>query len=139
MKRYRNLIIFIIFILFFGLIFCFFTNTSKLHEQVNVNDVETINIWGTTNRVADSVEKQDITNWFNSTTNVRQNKYFAGTTPEAGINIKLKNGSSIHILKSGTDFEVQRTNSSGKFISYWGKQSNIRNVLLCIIRRPNKK
>lgn len=119
----------IFFIIFFWLIFYFFTNTSKLHEPVNVNDVESINIWGSTNRMADSVEKQDIINWFNSTTDVRQNKYFAGTTPESGVLIKLINGSSIHILKSGTDFEVQRINSSGKFISYWGKQSNIRNIL----------
>jgi hypothetical protein len=91
--------------------------------------VEYIKIWGITNRMADSNEKQDIIYWFNLTTDVRHNKYFAGTTPESGILIKFKNGSSIHILKSGTDFEVQRTNGTGKLISYWGKQSNIKYIL----------
>lgn len=129
MKRFSKLLMLIIFILAVWLIYYFFTNTSKLHEPVNLNDVESIIIWGQTNRLANSAEKQDIINWFNSTTDIRQNRDFAGTTPESGIVIKLKMRSDILILKSGTDFEVQRTNSSGKHISYWGRQSNIRNIL----------
>ncbi len=129
MKRYRNFKILMISILAIGLIYYFFTNSNKLHESINISDVESINIWGRTSRIANSDEEQDIIKWFNSINNIRQNKDFAGTTPEAGIIIQLKTGNSILILKSGTDFEVQRTYSSGKYISYWGKQSEIRYIL----------
>jgi hypothetical protein len=84
---------------------------------------------GNENRMADIAEKQNIVKWFNAITDVRENKDFAGTTPESGIIIKLKLGSEIHILKSGEDFEVQRTNILGNHISYLGKQSNIRDIL----------
>ena len=130
MKIHRGLKILLISILAVGLIYYLFANKSKLHEAIDESNVETIIIWDTMGRrIANSDEKQDIIRWFNSITNIRQNKEFAGTTPEAGIMIELKTGNGIHILASGKDFEVQRTNSSGKHISYWGQQSNIRDVL----------
>lgn len=129
MKHLRNLTILLICLFVIVIIYCSFTDTMKLHESISVSDVESINIWGHTSRMANSDEKQDIVKWFNSITNVRENKDFAGTTPESGIIIKVKNGNEILILKSGTDFEVQRINSLGKRISYWGNQSNIRYIL----------
>jgi|BioPla2DNA2_1021312.scaffolds.fasta_scaffold27136_4 hypothetical protein len=129
MKRHLKFIVLLISILSIGLIYYFSTYASELHEPINVSDVESIKIWGRTSRIANSDEKRDIIKWFNSTSNIRENKDFAGTTPDAGIVIKLQTGNEILILKSGTDFEVQRTNSSGVRISYWGEQSNIRNIL----------
>lgn len=91
MKHSRNLIILIISLLAIVIIYCFFTDTRKLHESISVSDVESINIWGDTSRMANSDEKQDIVKWFNAITDVRENKDFAGTTPESGIIIKLNN------------------------------------------------
>lgn len=130
MKHYRNLIILLISILVIVAVYCFFANSNKLHKPINVNDVESINIIGrTTSRIANKEETQNIVKWFNSITNIRENKDLSGTTAEAVIIIKLKTGNEISISKSGKDFEVQRTNNSGELISYWGKQSNIRDIL----------
>lgn len=85
MKFHCNHKILLISVLAIGLIYYFFTNTSKLHEPISASDVESINIWGSTNRVASSSEQQDIIKWFNSITNIRENKNFEGTTPDAGI------------------------------------------------------
>jgi len=87
-----------------------------LHEPINVSDVESVNIWGNTSEVASSIEKQDIVKWFNSITNIRENKGCAGTTPDAGIIIKLKTGSQIIYykfrfgLRSATAKQVWRCN-----------------------------
>ena len=130
-KHSRLLLISTVLIILFalGTVFYINNNTNTLHESLTINEVESINIWGKTNRTADSDEKQYIVNWFNSITDIRKNKDFAGTTPEAGICIKLKNNSFILVLESGKDFEVQRTDKSGKQVSYWGKQPDIRDIL----------
>lgn len=127
MKLNNSFKIILIAIVAIGLISYHFLNSS-LHEQINVNDVESINFWGNITDVARSVEKQDIVEWFNSMTNIRENKGFAGTTPDAGIIIKLKTGNQISIINSGADFEVQRLNRLGDVISYWGKQPYIRSI-----------
>ena len=90
----------------------------RLHKPINLSDVESVNIWGNTSNVARNLEKQDIVKWFNSITNIRENKDFAGTTPDAGIIITLKTGNRISIINSGADFEVQRISRSGNAISY---------------------
>lgn len=123
--KLSNLKILLILILALGLISYYFL---RIHKPINANDVESVNIWGNTSGVTTSVEKQDIVKWFNSITNIRNNKDFAGTTPNAGVIIKLKTGDEIFIINSGSDFEVQRNNIFGKRISYWGKQPNIRNI-----------
>jgi hypothetical protein len=100
-----------------------------MHIPINENDVKDITIYGHNTRIVSNNEKKEIIKWFNSITDIRNNKEFAEKTPEAGIIIDLKSGSRVLILQSGTDFEVQRTDISGKPISYWGKQPNIRNLL----------
>ncbi|MDD5602722.1 MAG: hypothetical protein PHG48_01395 [Eubacteriales bacterium] len=129
MSRFNKNGIILISILTIGILLSFFSYQSKSHKSIKLIDIESINIWGNTTRIASSDEVRDIVNWFNSITDIRANKDFEGTTPEAGIVIKLKTGDSILILKSGIDFEVQRTNIFGKRISYWGKEANIRRLL----------
>lgn len=126
-KRYTYLIIIIFFLLI--VVIHFVSNANKLHTPINENDVKYITIYGHNTRVVSAYEKKEIIKWFNSITGIRNNKEFAGTTPEAGIIIDLKAGNRILILQSGIDFEVQRTNIAGNPISYWGKQPNIRNLL----------
>lgn len=116
-----------------GLIFNIFA-TSKLPRPINIDDVQNIAIWNKVDwelksRIATYDEKQKMVAWFNSVTDIRTNKYFAGETPEAGIIIKLKSGKQISIIRSGIDFEVQTNNLLGKRISYWGKQKDIKNLL----------
>ncbi len=129
MNRYHKLIVVITIIVLVGLLYYSMNNASKLHDQVDISEVESISILGKNNRMARPDEIHEIISWFNGLTNVRHNKEFAGTTSESRIFINLKDGNSIHIINSGTDFEVQRKDQSGKIISYWGKQSNIRDLL----------
>lgn len=133
MKRYKYNAVLIIIL---SLATCYFYNyrySSPLHEKVHINTVESIIIWTDSNRTTVSNQEiHAIIDCFNSTTNTRRNKHFNGTTPNSGILIQLKNGQSIHILNSGTDFEVQRWHSSGKFISYWGEQKEISELLSSI-------
>lgn len=126
----RVLIVLLLSVLVVGLLYYLFMNKGKLHEEIHLSDVDAVIIWNSEGRrLASSEEEQDIIRWFNSMTNIRHNKDYAGTTPEAGIIIELKTGRGIQILASGTDFEVQRTNSSGKHVSYWGQQSDIKDIL----------
>lgn len=130
MRRYRRLIISILLIFIFGFIFIIYLDDNTLHDKININDVEDIIVWGNNSRTEVASDKeQNIIDWFNKATEIRQNKNFAGTTSTSGIHIRLKDGKSIHILNSGTDFEVQRTNRSGKLIAYWGKQADLRKLL----------
>jgi hypothetical protein len=129
MKRNSNIKIILIAIGAIGLIYYLFTDIGKLHEPINIGDIDVIEIWGKTSRIANSEEKKNIIKWFNSITDIRENKDFAGTTPESGITLKLKSGNSILILKSGSDFEIQRSDVLGINKSYWGKQPNIRDIL----------
>lgn len=127
---YRDLIILLLFALAVGFLCYLFMNKDKLHEEIHVSDVDAVIIWNTDGRrLAGSEEEKNIISWFNSMTNIRHNKDYAGTTPEAGIIIELKSGKGIQILASGTDFEVQRINSLGKHVSYWGQQANIKDIL----------
>lgn len=107
-----------------------------MHIKIDVNNVESIRIYGAAikgDKFANQDEIIDIINWFNSATDIGRNKDFQGVgTPESGIIIQLKSGfgnKSIGILKSGQDFEVQRYDKHGKYVSYWGKQINIKNIL----------
>ncbi|OPY57633.1 MAG: hypothetical protein A4E55_01561 [Pelotomaculum sp. PtaU1.Bin035] len=104
----------------------------SLHQPISVNNVVSIKIWtaisGFDSRKAAPEEIQNIVKWFNSSNNIRQNKYFAGITPYAGIIIELKTGKQINIINSGEDFEVQRYVGFKK-VSYWAKQKDIRELL----------
>lgn len=114
-----------------AIVCCFvFINKDKIHEQIDIEKVDSITVWGiNTSQIVNEKEKGDIIKWFNLITDIRENKGSGGITPEKGIIIKLKSGKNILILKSGEDFEIQKTNSSGTCISYWGRQINIHNIL----------
>ncbi|KJR44378.1 hypothetical protein UF75_5245 [Desulfosporosinus sp. I2] len=60
---------------------------------------------------------------------VRENKDFAGTTPDSGIIVKEKNGKEFSILRSGKDFEVQRKDALGQIHSHWAIQKEIKTLL----------
>lgn len=79
-------------------------------------------------RNATKEEIENITKWFNSATDIRRNRRFAGTTPDAGIIIKLKSGGEISLVRSGEDFEIQRDYGMGT-VSYWVKQPDIKKLL----------
>lgn len=104
--------------------------SESIHKSVNPEQVFSIELWGEkyVSRTANNEETAKIIEWFNSATDIRENKEFAGTTPEAGIVIKLKSRQTILVIRSGTDFEIQR-NDIGKRVSYWAKQSNLRKLL----------
>ncbi|MEG6522360.1 hypothetical protein [Desulfotomaculum sp. 1211_IL3151] len=106
-------------------------NTSP-HEPISINEVAKIELRGDipshVSRTATKAELEKIVLWFNSLTNITENKEFAGSTPSAGIRIILKNGRDISIINSGKDFEVQRTVNL-KTVSYWAKQTEIKELL----------
>lgn len=107
---------------------------SSLHKKISLTDVSSIRLWGegikekTDGREATGEEMKKIVDWFNQATDIRENKNLAGTTPDAGIFIQLKNGSLINIIRSGSDFEIQR-DINGEMVSYWAKQPDIKALL----------
>jgi hypothetical protein len=95
-----------------------------------MNDIQSIAINGS--RITNLEEIQNIVKWFNAIYNVNENPDFEGTTSASGIQIILKSNKKILILYPGRvnqDFEIQRNNSEGKWISYWGNQPDIRKML----------
>ena len=79
--------------------------------------------------MATQEEIYNIVNWFNSASGIRENKDFAGETPDSGIILNEKNGKEFRILRSGKDFEVQRYDELGNNRSYWANQKEIRTLL----------
>ena len=73
--------------------------------------------------------------WFILISDIRENKNFLGTTSESEIIILLKSKNKISISRSGWNFEVQRYDKSGKWISYWGKQPDIERILEAAARK----
>lgn len=105
---------------------------SDLHQPIKASDVDHVMIWGfsaNTEREATAEEVTKIVKWFNAADDIRENEDFAGTTPESGIQIKLKDGRQISIIRSGEDFEVQSHDSGGQSHSYWARQPQIKQWL----------
>lgn len=106
---------------------------NSIHTHISISDVESIKIWGSSikseGKIATAEERKDIVRWFNSISDIRKNKDFQGTTEEVGIIILLKSKNKISIGSSGWNFEVQRYNKNGKWISYWGKHPEIERIL----------
>jgi len=131
--RVRKIVIIVVAILLVGVSF-FFQEFNRLYTPIDVSKVQKIELWGqqvgeVTRREATNEEVSNIVKWFNSTTDIRENKDFAGETPAAGIVINLKYAPDIRILRSGRDFEVQRVNWLGINKSYWTRQSDIKRLL----------
>ena len=106
---------------------------NSMHVQISISDVESIKFDGraikNSYKIATEDEVKNVVTWFNSISNVRGNLDFQGTTADSHIIIILKSKKEILIAKSGRDFEIQRYNSKGRWISYWGKQADIRKIL----------
>ena len=68
--------------------------------------------------------------YYNQIYNIRDNVYGAGTTPDSSIVIELKAGDEIRIINSGDQFEVSFYNSEREKQQYWGKQQEIKNMLV---------
>lgn len=106
---------------------------KELHQQITVDSVESITFWGGgigNVKQATNEEIIQMVNWFNSATDIRANKHFAGSTPESGIIIELNSGYGIYIVSSGDNFEIQRNDVKKDNISYWAKEPNIFELLL---------
>jgi hypothetical protein len=117
---------------------------QRAHQKIKSDDVTDIYVWadgqglGRIQKVAVDKEKTDIVNWFNSASDIRLNKSFAGETPQSGIVISIKNEKDINILRSGIDFEIQRVDSKTKEIkSYWARQKNIKDLLELLLKIPD--
>lgn len=132
--KYKQFLYFILFFMFMLLVLktCSTLKSNSLHAQVSVNDVQSIIIRAYDSRTANSEETKNIIKWFNSINNIQGNPEFAGSTDSASIQIILKSNEKISILYPGAhgkDFEIQRYNKKNKYISYWGKQPDIREIL----------
>lgn len=106
---------------------------NLIHTHISISDVESVEIWESgiqgKGKIATAEETKYIVNWFNSIGDIRINEGFEGTTEESGITILLKSKNKISIGRSGWNFEVQRYNKNGKWISYWGKHPEIERIL----------
>ncbi|MEQ8154652.1 MAG: hypothetical protein ABRQ25_07195 [Clostridiaceae bacterium] len=134
MKHKKVLIIILILMFTIFAVYRWRTNSiNSIHEHINITDVESVEIEGSAIkgdvRIATENEMKDIVNWFNSISDIRKNKDFRGTTSESHIIILLKSKNKISVSRSGWNFEVQRYDKSGKWISYWGKQPDIERIL----------
>lgn len=122
-------------VMFFAVIFVGFKvfstiRSNLIHERISLIDIQDISING--GKITNPQELQNIVKWFNSISNVNENPDFAGTTSSSSIDIVLKSDEKIRISYPGKinqDFEIQRNNKKGKWISYWGNQSDIKNIL----------
>lgn len=108
-----------------------YVNTSYLHRPIKVEDISSVTLWGGHGGHRDATQEEiiNIVNWFNSASEIRANKGFAGETPDSGIVLKEKNGKEFSILRSGKDFEVQREGKVGERYSYWAIQNEIKALL----------
>ncbi|MCL5046961.1 MAG: hypothetical protein M1598_09325 [Actinobacteria bacterium] len=106
--------------------------SGTLHVRINPADVKEVRLWGNSighqGRPATTEEKAQIIRRFNQGTHPRDNSALAGTTPDAGIQFTFQNGSTLSILRSGTDFEVQ-DHRAMKARYYWLRQPEIRQLL----------
>ncbi len=108
---------------------------KSVHKEIKKEDVLRIESWGikafghSPTEIKDPVLFDNIIKWFNNSSDIRENPEFAGTTPEAGINIILKSGKDINILEGARDFEVQRDDVRDKNISYFAVQKDIAKYL----------
>ncbi len=106
---------------------------KSVHKEIKKEDVLRIESWGAKvsgpTEIKDPVLFDNIIKWLNKSTDIRENPEFAGTTPEAGINIILKSGKGISILEGARDFEVQRDDVRDKNISYFAVQKDIAKYL----------
>lgn len=108
-----------------------YSRSSNLHRPIKVENISSLTLWSghADQKKATQEEIVSLVNWFNSASDIRENKTFAGETPDSGIVVKEKNGEEISIIRSGKDFEVQRYTKSGKIYSYWAIQKEIKTLL----------
>lgn len=122
-------------IILFLVVLLIFKNMAinDIHSCISDDEINSIYISGMSThgniKIEDDKEIKNIVKWFNAITDIRENKDFLGVTDNSEIIINLKTNKQILILKSGIDFEIQRYDKNGKWISYWGKQTDISRLL----------
>jgi len=126
----------------------FWQSSNRVHWSLNIDQVSEIYLWtedekfGRIQKMATDDEKRQIVNWFNSVSNILENKEFAGETSKSGITISLKSSQTvIQVLRSGSEFEIQRVDAKNphKRISYWARQQEIKNLWELLIPVPDEQ
>lgn len=114
------------------LVTAWWVQARGLHVPIDQASVKEVRVWGDaighSGRQATPDEKDQIIRWFNEGANPRDNSALAGTTPQAGIDIRFNDGRHMGIFRSGSDFEVQDFRSV-KPRYYWLKQADLRRIL----------
>lgn len=117
-------------VIFLGFEACSIIKSSSLHKSISVDDVHSIVV--NNSSIKNTEEIRNIVKWFNSIYNINENSDFSGTTGTSILEITLKSDKKIIISYPGRvnqDFEIQRENGQGKWVSYWGNQPDIRKML----------
>ncbi|WP_182102489.1 hypothetical protein [Niallia taxi] len=106
---------------------------KNVHRIINAGQLKSVKVWsdvsGYEEKTVSAEMAEDIIFWFNNAKDVRMNEDLAGVTPKSGIIIKVENEEDIQILRTGEDFEINRTNMNGKRISYWAKEKHLKEML----------
>ncbi len=113
------------------LLFLLYTYNKPSLPEVTEEEVLSI----TFDRMEDGVYKtsnlsiKEFLQYYNKIGQLVENEEGEGSTATAIIIISLKSGTTINIGNSGTDFEISVKTKSREVKQYWGKQTNIRNLL----------
>ncbi|MDQ7092560.1 hypothetical protein REC12_03035 [Desulfosporosinus sp. PR] len=64
-----------------------YSRSSNLHRPIKVENISSLTLWSghTDEKKATQEEIANLVNWFNSASDIRENKTFAGETPDSGI------------------------------------------------------
>lgn len=107
-------------------------SSGPLHQNLDAAKVTKVELWGTrVTRDATALETAAIVAWFNAGFDPRENTAHVGSTPEAGIIIRLTSGETVLVNRDGTDVEVS---AHGK--QYWLRQPDLRRFLDNLVKPP---
>lgn len=120
--------------------------SNRIHRQIQPSDVSEIYIWaasqdlGRIQKIVNDQGKNEMIKWFNSLSDIRFIQSIAGETPQSGINISLKNGKKINVLRFAENFEIQRPNSgTQENLSYLASQKNTKEQLEMFLTAPDEQ
>jgi hypothetical protein len=113
--------------------------SRQLHHSIQASEVSEVSMWGegVPEHAATTKEVRQLVEWFNASTDIRDNSALSGTTPSAGIRMKLQDGHVIYIFASGSDFEVERDDVNRR-VAYWARQPEIKALLQSLAVAGNK-
>lgn len=120
----------IVLIIAFGLMAM---EDKNIHRIIEPAQVRSVKVWsdvgGYEEKTVSAEMAEDIVHWFNNAKGVRVNEDLTGVTPKSGIIIDMENEDDIQVLRSGEDFEINRTTLDGNRISYWAKDKHLKEML----------